>query len=74
MSFDEEMKKVNKWCIKQGLDILKDSDFVVNKIERINEKRLQVTAFINIYLTNGDLYTTTIQFEIEKRKEKNEKT
>ena len=74
MSFDERMKKVNAWCTKQGLDDLEDSDFIPNKLRIIDAETLEITAFINIYLKNGELYSTTIRFNVEKREDTKETT
>ena len=67
MSFDEKMKKVNVWWSKQGLDDFEDSECLVNGIRRIDADTLEVDAFINIYLTNNDLFSAQITFKVLKR-------
>jgi len=67
VDFDEKMKEVNAWITKQGLDIFQDSDFVVNGLRKIGEETLEIDAFVNIYLTNEDLFSAQITFKVLKR-------
>jgi len=61
------MKKVNDWLTKQGLDDFKDSEILVNGLRRIDEDTVEIDAFVNIYLTNEDLYSAQISFKVLKR-------
>jgi len=64
---EEELKEVNKWWTKQGLDDFEDSEFLVNRVRKIDGNTLEITAFTNIYLKNGDLYSAQITFTAKKR-------
>lgn len=68
MSDVPNSEELSKWVTQQGLDDFEDSEFIVNEMRVIDENTLKITAFTNVYLKNGDVYSATVRFEIEKRK------
>jgi hypothetical protein len=66
--FDKEMKKVNAWAKKSGVDQMQDEEIVVIGIERKTEDTITVNALVNIYMKNGEFYSRGIEFEAKKRK------
>ena len=62
-----EVDKLKKWQKEHGLECFDDSEFLVTNIKRINSNTLEITAFINIYLNNGELYSTTSNMIVKLR-------
>jgi len=60
-------KELEEWVKEQGLEDFEDSEFLVNRIEIIDENTIRVKAFVNVYMKNKDLYSTQIRFTLEKR-------
>lgn len=67
MSFDKEMKKVRAWEIEKGLTDFDDAEILVNGMKKIDDDSIEVDAFVNIYLKNGELHSAQIKFAVEKR-------
>ena len=61
------IKEVNEWWSKKGLDIFEDSEFLINGLRKVDDETFEVDAFINIYLTNKDLFSAQITFKVLKR-------
>ena len=62
-----ELDKLKKWQKEHGLEEFEESDFLVTNIKRINGNTLEITAFVNIYLKNGELYSTTSNMLVKLR-------
>jgi len=67
--FDEEMKKINKWAKESGVDQMEDEEIVVNKIEEKDSDEIVVTALVNVYMKNGDLFYADIRFNAKRKRE-----
>jgi len=67
VSHDEEMKKVNDWWTKQGLNDFEDSEFLVNGLRKIDDETYEVDAFVNVYLTDKSIISAQITFKALKR-------
>ena len=61
------MDEVNKWYSEAGLDDFKEEECVVNGMKRIDADTLEMRAFTNIHLKNGDLYSAQITFIVKKK-------
>ena len=62
-----ELDKLKKWQKEHGLEEFDESEFLVTNIKRIAPNLLEVTAFVNIYLKNGELYSTTSNIIVKLR-------
>ena len=63
-------QELEEWVKREGLTEFEDSEFLVNRIENIDENTIQVKAFVNVYMTNKDLFSAQIVFRLKKRQEK----
>jgi len=63
----EEMKKVNDWWGKKGLNDFEDSEFLVTGLRKIDDETYEVDAFVNVYLTDKSLISAQITFKALKR-------
>ena len=66
-NLDELRTKLCGWWSKKGLDIFEDSEFLVTGLRKVDDETFEVDAFINIYLTNKDLFSAQITFKVLKR-------
>ena len=60
-------KELAQWAKDSGTDRLEQEEFLINKIEQISKNKIRVTAFVNVYLNDGSLYSQDIRFEADKR-------
>lgn len=61
-----ELDKLKKCKEKHELEEFGVSGgFLVTNIKRINVNTLEITAIINVYLNNGELYLTTSNIIVE---------
>jgi len=62
-----ELDKLKKWQKEHGLEEFDESEFLVTNIKRIDANTLEITAFVNIYLKNGELYSITSNILVKLR-------
>jgi len=65
-------KELEEWVKREGLIEFEDSEFLVNRIEIIDENSIRVKAFVNVYMKNKELYSAHIKFTLQKRSRQNE--
>ena len=61
-------KELEEWARRQGLTEFDDSEFLVNRIEILDENTIRVKAFVNVYLKNKEVYYADIIFSLRKRR------
>lgn len=62
-------EELDRWIKENGLEKFKDSDFIVNGIEMRDGNIMRISAFVNVYMENGDLFSAHILFDAQKRDE-----
>jgi len=61
-------EELEEWVKREGLTDFEDSEFLVNRIEIVDENTIRVKAFVNVYMKNKELYSAQIRFTLQKRR------